>query len=313
MAKAIILKKIKEYDTIIIHGHIRPDGDCYGSQYGLKNIIKESFPHKKVYVVGQESNYVSFLGTPDIISNDVYEGALSIVVDTATDDRISDQRYKLGKEIIKIDHHVPNEKSFYADYYWVDDELPSASQMIGSFYKTYKKELKLSKEGADAMYVGILTDTGRFRYRGVSRQTHEIAGMLLDYGVDVEEIDNKLSIETMETIRLKGEVLSNFKTTEAGFIYFVMTRDIINKYNITDETAASMVNVLSGIEGYPVWALFIEYPAEIRVRLRSREHEIETLARKYGGGGHQKAAGARVDSFEQIKDFASDVDALLKG
>lgn len=58
MAKAIILKKIKEYNTIIIHGHIRPDGDCYGSQYGLKNIIKESFPHKNVYVVGQESDYI---------------------------------------------------------------------------------------------------------------------------------------------------------------------------------------------------------------------------------------------------------------
>lgn len=312
MGKKKLLEKIKEYNTIIIHGHIRPDGDCYGAQFGLKDIIKQSFPRKEVYVVGGISDYVSFVGTPDSVSDDKFEGALSIVVDTATHDRVSDQRFTLAKEVFKIDHHVENEKSFYADYYWVNDLLPSASQMIAMFYKTYQKELKLSFEGAQAMYVGIVTDTGRFRYRGVSRQTHEMAGLLLDYGVDVEEIDNHLSIETMQTIKLKGEVLSNFKVSEGGFIYFKMTREVINRYGISDETAASMVNVLSGIEGYPVWALFIEYPDEIRVRLRSRGPEIETLARKYNGGGHQKAAGCRVESYDEIEAFAKDVDALLR-
>lgn len=312
MSKRKLLEKIKAYNTIIIHGHIRPDGDCYGSQFGLKDIIKASFPTKEVYVVGEVSEYVSFVGTPDEISDDKFEGALSIVVDTATHDRVSDQRFKLAKEVFKIDHHVENEKSFYADYYWVDDLLPSASQMIAMFYKQYQKELKLTFAGAQAMYVGIVTDTGRFRYRGVSRQTHEAAGLLLDYGVDVEEIDNHLSIETMDTIKLKGEVLSNFKVSEGGFIYFKMTREVIDRYGLSDETAASMVNVLAGIEGYPVWALFIEYPDEIRVRLRSRGPEIETLARKYNGGGHQKAAGCRIESYDQIEAFAKDVDALLK-
>ncbi|MFA5719439.1 MAG: bifunctional oligoribonuclease/PAP phosphatase NrnA [Acholeplasmataceae bacterium] len=312
MGKKKLLEKIKEYNTIIIHGHIRPDGDCYGAQFGLKDIIKQSFPRKEVYVVGGISDYVSFVGTPDSVSDDKFEGALSIVVDTATHDRVSDQRFTLAKEVFKIDHHVENEKSFYADYYWVNDLLPSASQMIAMFFKTYHKELKLSFLGAQAMYVGIVTDTGRFRYRGVSRQTHEMAGLLLDYGVDVEEIDNHLSIETMQTIKLKGEVLSNFKVSEGGFIYFKMTREVINRYGISDETAASMVNVLSGIEGYPVWALFIEYPDEIRVRLRSRGPEIETLARKYNGGGHQKAAGCRIESYDDIEAFAKDVDALLR-
>lgn len=312
MSKRKLLEKIKAYNTIIIHGHIRPDGDCYGSQFGLKDIIKASFPTKEVYVVGEVSEYVSFVGTPDEISDDKFEGALSIVVDTATHDRVSDQRFKLAKEVFKIDHHVENEKSFYADHYWVDDLLPSASQMIAMFYKEYQDELKLSFEGAQAMYVGIVTDTGRFRYRGVSRQTHEAAGLLLDFGVDVEDIDNHLSIETMDTIKLKGEVLSNFEVSEGGFIYFKMTREVIDRYGISDETAASMVNVLAGIEGYPVWALFIEYPDEIRVRLRSRGPEIETLARKYNGGGHQKAAGCRIESYDQIKAFSKDVDALLR-
>src|SRR5690554_3736282 len=102
-----IWRQIRKYNVIIIHGHIRPDGDCYGAQFGLQKTIKARFPHKEVYVVGQKSDFVSFVGTPDEISDDKYQGALSIVVDTATSDRISDQRYKLGDYVIKIDHHIP--------------------------------------------------------------------------------------------------------------------------------------------------------------------------------------------------------------
>lgn len=306
--KQLILDKIKAYDTIIIHGHMRPDGDCYGSTFGLKGIIETTFPEKKVYVVGQTSGYVSFVGTPDTIEDSVYEGALSFVCDTATEDRISDKRYRLAKEVIKIDHHIPNEDSYYADHYWIEEEKPSCSQMIASFFKTFQSELKLNHAGAQAMYVGILTDTGRFRFRGVDRDTHEMAGLLLDFGVDVEYVDYQLSTQTMDQVKLKGHVLSNFKTTENGFIYFVMTRDIITKYNVTDEDAASMVSNLGGIEGYPVWALIIEYETDIRIRLRSRNPEIESLARKYDGGGHSKAAGASLKSWDELDQFVKDVD-----
>ncbi|HKL60751.1 MAG TPA: bifunctional oligoribonuclease/PAP phosphatase NrnA [Acholeplasma sp.] len=309
MINKMIIKKIKEYDTIIIHGHKRPDGDCYGAQFGLKSIIENSFKDKRVFVVGETSGYVSFVGTPDIIEDSMYEGALSIVVDTAIEDRISDSRYKLGKEIIKIDHHIP--VNDYGDYRWVDTTYPSCAQMIATFYKKYKSELKLGYEGALAMYVGILTDTGRFRFRGVSRQTHEMAGMLLDFGVDVEYVDRNLSVETMDMIRLKGYVLSNFETTEKGFIYVKVTRDVINEFGVTDEQAASVVSHLGGIEGYPVWAIFIEYPGEIRIRLRSRGPVISTLANEFGGGGHAKASGARLDSWADLDKFKSRVGDYL--
>src|SRR5690554_7654849 len=115
-----ILRKIKMYNKIIIHGHQRPDGDCYGAQFGLKDVIKTTFPKKEVYVVGETSDYVSFVGTPDIIEDSRYEGALSIVVDTATEERISDKRYKLGREIIKIDHHIPVDQ--YGDLIWRSEE-----------------------------------------------------------------------------------------------------------------------------------------------------------------------------------------------
>ncbi|MBU1093860.1 MAG: bifunctional oligoribonuclease/PAP phosphatase NrnA [Firmicutes bacterium] len=304
-----ILNKIKKYETIIIHGHKRPDGDCYGSQFGLKNIIQQSFPEKKVYVVGERSAFVDFVGTIDVIPDETYQGALSIVVDTAVEDRISDPRYKLGKEIIKIDHHIPVDD--YGDYRWVDTSFPSAAQMIAYFYFKFKKQLKLSLEGAIAMYTGIVTDTGRFRFRGVSNLTHQMAGMLIDQGVDVEYIDGKLGKETLEMIALKGYVYSNFVTTD-GFVYLKMTRDIIEKYNVSDEQAASVVGLLGGIEGFPVWALFIEYPNEVRIRLRSNGPTINELANRFGGGGHAKASGCRLEGWEQLPEFIKDAEAVIK-
>lgn len=304
-----ILNKIKEYNTIIIHGHKRPDGDCYGAQFGLKNIIKESFPGKNVYVVGQRSEFVDFVGKMDIISDETYQNALSIVVDTAVVDRISDPRYTLGKEVIKIDHHIPIDQ--YGDIQWVDTSFPSCAQMIAYFYEKHKKELKLTLEGAIALYTGIVTDTGRFRFRGVTELTHQMAGMLISKGVDVEFIDNQLSTETLEMIALKGYVYSNF-VTKKGFVYLKMTRDVINKYQVTDEQAASMVSLIGGIEGFPVWALFIEYPNEIRIRLRSNGPTIDKLANQWGGGGHQKAAGCRLNDWSELDQFILDAEDVVR-
>ncbi|HCB67528.1 MAG TPA: hypothetical protein DEP70_08365 [Acholeplasmataceae bacterium] len=304
-----ILNKIKEYNTIIIHGHKRPDGDCYGSQFGLKNLIQTSFPDKKVYVVGERSAFVDFVGQMDIISDETYRGALSIVVDTAVEDRISDSRYVMGAEIIKIDHHIP--VNDYGIIRWVDTSFPSCAQMIAYFYYKFRDELKITLEGAIAMYTGIVTDTGRFRFRGVSELTHQLAGLMIAHGVDVEYIDGKLGIETLDMISLKGYVYSNFMTAN-GFVYLRMTRDIIEKYNVSDEQAASMVGLLGGIEGFPVWALFIEYPDEIRIRLRSNGPTIDQLANKYGGGGHAKAAGAKLSSWDEFPAFIKDVEEVVR-
>ncbi|MCR1809346.1 DHH family phosphoesterase [Haploplasma modicum] len=304
-----ILNKIKEYNRIIIHGHKRPDGDCYGAQFGLKDIIKSSFPNKEVYVVGETSDFVSFVGTPDIISDDLYEGSLSIVVDTATSERISDLRYTLGKEVIKIDHHIPIDQ--YGDLIWVDTNFPSCAQMIGFFYRTFKDELKVSSVGARAMYTGIVTDTGRFRYRGVSNLTHEIAGMLIDLGADIEEIDGNLSKETLDQFRFKGHLLNSVKFDE-GFVYAIITKADIEKFNMTDEEAAANVNLLGGIEGYNFWFLAIEYDYEIRLRLRASGIEIDKLANMYNGGGHKMAAGAKLKSLDELDGFLASARKYLK-
>ena len=304
-----ILYKIKAYDTIIIHGHKRPDGDCYGSQFGLKDIIENSFPNKNVYVVGEKSGYVDFLGQIDVIGDETYKDALAIVVDTATKDRISDARVDLAKEIIKIDHHIPVDQ--YGDLIWVQTTFPSCSQMIAYFYYKFKNELKLTLKGANALYTGMVTDTGRFRFRGVSQTTHQLAGLMISLGVDVEYIDSKLSKDTLEMIAFKGYVYSNFVTTPGGFVYIKLTEDVVLKYNISFEQASSTVGLLGGIDGYPVWALIIEQNGEIRMRLRSSGPDVNLLANKYQGGGHAKAAGAKLESWDQLTQLVEDVETLI--
>lgn len=306
-----ILNKIKEYNTIIIHGHYRPDGDCIGSQYGLMYIIKETFPEKNVFVTGDTSDFISFIGKPTKIENEeLFKNALSICVDCATSDRLSDTRYNLADYSIKIDHH-PNVDE-YCDYQYVDTTSPACAQIITEFYQKFKDELKMTKEAATALYVGISTDTGRFKFDSVNSRTFHAAALLLDNGVDLGYVDNNLSVETLETLKLKGYCLSNFKITENGFAYLIMKRETINEFGVSDEDAASQVSTISTIDGCPVWAIFIEYPTEIRIRLRSRGPVINELAASYNGGGHPKASGAKLPSWNDLDEFLDKADEIVK-
>ncbi|MDD4069922.1 MAG: bifunctional oligoribonuclease/PAP phosphatase NrnA [Candidatus Izemoplasmatales bacterium] len=311
MIQEQILEKIKEFNRIIIHMHIRPDGDCYGAGFGLKNIIKESFPEKEVYVVGESAEYVDFVGTPDIIEDDMFKDALSIVVDTASKDRVSDQRFNLAKYVIKIDHHIPIEE--YGDLIYVDTTRPATAQIILEFYLQFQEELKLNMEAAKALYTGIVTDTGRFRFRSVTGDTFIAVAHLLNYGLDFVDILTRLSQKSESLMKLQGYVLLNFQKTENGVAYIKMTPDVIERFDVSLEEATSLVNELSTLEDCPVWILFAEYENNIvRARLRSKGPAINELANKYNGGGHAQACGANLGTWDKTEELLKDADELVK-
>ncbi|MFW5888886.1 MAG: DHH family phosphoesterase [Bacillota bacterium] len=306
-----ILKKIKEYKKIIIHMHKRPDGDCYGAGFGLKHIIRTTYPEKQVYVVGEETDYVSFVGTPDEITDEVFEGALSIVVDTASADRVSDQRFKLSDFVIKIDHHIPVDD--YGDLIYVDTSRPASAQIILEFFLRFKSELKMNMDAAIALYTGIVTDTGRFRFRSVNSDTFKSVAYLLDYGLDFVDVLNKLSVKTENLLKLQGYVLLNFKKTPNGVAYIKMTTDLIEEFDVSLEEATSLVNELSTLEDCPVWMLFAEYDENfVRARMRSKGPAIDKLANKYDGGGHALACGANLGTWDKTEDILKDADELVK-
>ncbi len=309
-----ILEKIMEYDTIIVHRHMRPDGDCIGSQAGLVHLLRNTFPNKKIYSVGDDiPEYLSFIGLSDIVSDDIYKEALAIVVDTSVDKRIYDNRYLNAKFLIKIDHHddsFPFREENYLEF--IDPKSAACSAIISRFYLENKDVLKMNKEAATALYTGIVTDTGRFLYRGVDSTLMHATADLLDFDVDIEYIYSKLNLKEMNTYRLEAYVYKHMKMTKSGVVYIFFTRKIMKKFGVTPDEAAALVNCMSSIKGSMIWVTFVDYADNIRVRLRSRNVAINEVATRYRGGGHLQASGATIYNKKEMKALLADLDALHK-
>lgn len=299
--KAKILDAIQQYDTIIIHRHIRPDPDAIGSQGALAEIIKESFPDKHVYTVGEEDESLKFLYQMDDIPDEKYEGALVIVCDTANQPRISDDRYDRGDMLIKIDHH-PNEDQ-YGDVIWVDTSASAVSEMIYEFYLFGKdKGLKLNEKAASLIYAGIVGDTGRFLFSNTTEKTFQYVSELVSNGLNFTEIYNELYKRRLELVHLNGYVLQHF-TFEDGVGVMKLPKTILKQFNVTASEASLLVNAFSDVEGLKAWVFFIEEDDQIRVRFRSKGPVVNTIASRFNGGGHPLAAGATIYSWDDVDEI----------
>lgn len=307
-----IVEKIKEYQRIIIHHHIRPDGDCIGSQMGLKYLIQESFPEKEVYAVGGDiPPYLEYIANHDIIDDELYKGSLVICVDTAKSDRIFDKRYQNGEYIIKIDHHDDSED--YGDLVLVEPKVSACSAIITKIYLNNKEELKLSKKAATALYFGITTDTGRFKYRGVDGEILRTASYLLDMGIDLDDIYTHLYTDQVSSLKLKGYVYRKFKSTPNGVLYMYFTNRRMKKFGVTKEDAGNLVNSLDSIKDSIIWLAFIDQDnGDIRVRIRSRFVPINDIAREFRGGGHLCASGATIKNKKEMKRLLEILDFRCK-
>ncbi len=311
-AMQAVLAKIEEYDKIVIFRHRLPDGDAIGSTKGLREILRLSFPEKEIYLNNCDfSDYLDFLGDEDEPQSDgFYADALGIVIDTATAKRISNPRFALCREIVKIDHHIPIES--YGATEWVEEERSSACEMIVQFYAAFRDRLKISPEAATYLYTGMVTDSGRFRYREVSGETMRLAGLLLDQGIDADRIYAHLYMKDVASMRLQAWALSHIKFTENGVAHLYITRQVQEKYGLTFESASAAVSYMDSIKDSLIWLAFIENAdGTIRVRLRSRFVTVSELAEAYGGGGHACAAGATVNSRKEMNRLIAEADRLL--
>lgn len=305
-----ILQEIRAYQTIIIHRHVRPDPDAYGSQGGLAELLKTSFPEKNIYTVGKEEESLNYLRRLDTISDDTYKGALVIVCDTANVERICDQRYRLGDKLIKIDHH-PNDDS-YGDLRWVDTSASSTSEMIYEFYLFGKdKGLKMNDEAARLLFAGMVGDTGRFLYPSTSEKTFLYAGELIHYAFSRPELFTAMYDVEEKIVRLNGYVLQNFEILSSGVGKMVITKEILHQFNATPADASLLVSALGSVKGLKAWVFFIEEEKEIRVRLRSKGPVINGVAKRYNGGGHPMAAGASIYSWSEAEQVIRDLEAVV--
>ena len=308
-----ILEKIKEYDKILIFRHFRPDGDAVGSTRGLAEILKLTFPEKKVYLQNADfSEYLSFYGKEDeLLPDEEYADALGILMDTATRKRISNQKFELCKEYVKIDHHIPVED--YGVIQWVEELRSSTCEMVAAFYDAFKDELKINAQAATYIYTGMVTDSGRFRFRDVSGETMRLAGVMLDQGVDTDTLYSHLYMRDFDSFKFEAYVHRKMKISPSGVASIYVSKSMQKKFNLSSEEASSAVSYMDSIKGSLIWLAFIEnQDGSIRVRLRSRFVTVSEVAENYRGGGHACAAGATVYSKKEMKKLIAEADERLK-
>lgn len=320
-----IYQLIKISNPIIIHRHINPDGDALGSQWGLKRIIEDNFENKKVFVPGETNEHMaSFFPAPTFVKKEDYQNALVIVCDTANRERISGDFWQEAKKIVKIDHHPIIDN--YGDLNLIEETASAACQVVAKWAQVLN--LKVSALAARDLFFGLVTDSGRFLYRSVNEETFQIASFLINKGFNLLDLYQSLYIQNLKMARLKGYILSNFKITKNGVAYIVFNDKIINDLQtiinqnkmlnikgeviLSREDLTSQVNVMSNIDGIKIWliAAYDELNSKIKVSARSAKWVINDIIGKFGGGGHQTAAGVYLQNIEEVEKLLDSLDKV---
>lgn len=301
-----IYDKICSFDTIIIHRHQKPDGDAIGASFGLKYAIEETFPNKKVYVVGDDLGRFSFVGKIDVIEDSLYNDALVFVLDTGARALISDTRYDKGKFLIKIDHHQIQEN--YGDLSLVQVDRESCCGVIIEFLRV--NEFVISTDCASVLFLGMVTDSGRFRYSSTSKTTFENAAFLMQYSPRLEEIYNEIYTESLSSVMLKARYVSKIKQRDSGVGYIYTSKEEIIELGLDPYyISRGMVSCMSGIKEIPVWANFTELSdGRVLCEFRSSGANVFKVASMFGGGGHLQACGATIGSAELIENVLIELD-----
>lgn len=307
-----IFELVKAYDTIIIHRHTSPDGDALGSQIGMKNLLKDNFPNKKVYAVGDGAKRYSFMdgSIMDEIDDSVYEGALAIILDCGAASLISDERYKTAKKTARIDHHIFCEK--IADEEVVDTSYESCCGEVTEF--ALESGLALSPASAKALYTGMVTDSGRFRYDSTSANTFRLASALMEQKFDTNDIYSQLYADDFEKVKLRAQFVLKIQFTDDKVAYIYTPKAEFDSYNTDPFTISrGMVNTMSDLRGVDIWVNFTEVEeGKVLVEIRSSKHTVQPVAVKYGGGGHAKACGCTVRDYAEAMELLDDLNTFNK-
>lgn len=304
-----IVKLIEAHDRIIIHRHQKPDGDALGSQLGLLGIIRDSYPEKQVFAVGDMTPRYAFMAEQpmDEIDDATYEGALAIILDTSAKELISDERYTLAAATARLDHHLFIEK--IADEEVTDSSYESCCGLVAAM--AMEAGLTVSASSAKALYTGMITDSGRFRYSSTTANTFRVAAFLIEKGFDTADIYRNLYSDELFFIQLRAKFVLRIEVTPDRVGYIYTTKEQAAEYGADSFTLSrGMVNVMSEVKGIDSWVNFTETENGVLCEIRSSRYNINPIAVKYGGGGHQMASGATLRDRDEAMRLLEDLNAL---
>ena len=306
-----IVKKIKEYDEIVIARHIGPDPDAIASTIALRDLIKLNFPNKKVYAVGSSVSRFKYFGSLDKVDENTLSNALLIICDVPKFDRVDSANKDKYNYTIKIDHHPCDE--IVSDLELVDETSSSTCQLITEL--VYSTKLKIDKSIAEKLFMGIVSDSDRFLLSYTTPKTLLLSSKLLnDYNFELMPLYNNLYERPISERKFESYIIDNMTITENGFGYIKITDEIINEFKVDAGTASNMVNDLNFIKELKVWA-FSSYDEKLglfKINIRSRGIVINEIASNFHGGGHKFASGARIKTEEEVNELFKALDEACK-
>ena len=243
----------------------------------------------------------------DEIDDSVYEGALAIILDTSAKELISDSRYTSAAATARLDHHLFVEK--IADEEVTDSSFESCCGLVAAM--AMEAGLSVSAASAKALYTGMITDSGRFRYSSTTANTFSVAAFLIDKGFDTADIYRNLYSDELFFIQLRAKFVLRINVTPDRVGYIYTTKEEAAEYGADSFTLSrGMVNVMSEVKGIDSWVNFTETESGVLCEIRSSLYNINPIAVKYGGGGHQMASGATLKDREEAMSLLEDLNAL---
>ena len=305
-------KVIEQYDSIVLFGHAFPDGDCYGSQIGLREALRLNYPDKKVYAVGSGlRRFFRFIAPMDEIDDEVIKNSLAILLDGNDLSRMEDERVYHAKAWIKIDHHMENFK-FNEGPFVLDTDANSTCQLIVEFIQ--EAGWKVNPTICNALYLGILTDSGRFQFVEDFPKCFHEAAFLCENGAKPNRINSILNVTNELAMKFKGFVYNNYKKSNHGVIYLTFTYKKLCELKVSPDKAGTMVNLIANVVGNPIWAFFCENKdGTCHAEFRSNGPGVQPVAANHGGGGHYHAAGVTLPdmSDETVQQLIEELDEAI--
>lgn len=308
-----ILKKGRQFAIV---AHVMPDGDTIGSCLALMGVLKENGKYVDLYCQDNPPDNLKFLqGIHEFRKNMNVDAEYDAVIclDCSDEARLGECAGILGNaaHTINIDHHISNSK--YADINIVDPGASSTAELIYSLIKKFSNTISLPV--CEALYTGIVTDTGGFEFSNTTPAAHRIAAELVEYGVDVDRITRLIYKNIpLEKVRLLGIVLNSLEIYMDGKVAFLtVTRSMYQQAGFTtdnnDSSTEGMINFAIDINGVECAAMFRQIENNItKVGFRTKtEIDASALAARFGGGGHARAAGCTIED-----DISSSKNLVLE-
>ena len=290
-----VIEELKGAHIVGITGHIRPDGDCTGSTLALYNYLKKNAPDMDVSVyLEQPGIEFSYLSGYSDIRNTLEEDKrfdVFIVLDCSSIDRIEPfaRGFENADKTICIDHHISNNS--FADVNYVEPQSSSACEVL---YTTFDED-KVDKNVAECIYTGIIHDTGVFKYSCTSRRTMDIAGKMMEMGIDYSDIiDNSFYKKSYIQNQILGRaLLESVLFYDGRCIFSSVSIEEMNFYGVTGKELGGIIEQLRLTDGVEVAIFLYETDKdEYKVSLRSKKMiDVARIATAFGGGGHVRAAG----------------------